>query len=358
MIRCPFLVRMVVCCYLVVEGASLYGSTPSGKAAPANTAPPNAQEIPRMIEHVENGDPSQRKQADRLLIQEGGAAMAALRAALAGPTTPGQRTRLRSVIAAVKGAAALQGPLISIRLSKVPLDIAFARICEKVGIHASPYAGYADRKPMLVTLQVNRRPFWDVMQRLALSSGYSPSYGTMTSPSGGSLLYARPGLLSKANLTSRYKGFMIAAQSIGRSSSEQLGGINAGTFFRGLDVGLAVLPPPYRSYKISFAQPQTTRATDSLHQSLLPDRRSVSSYFNDGSAGTLVYNLTTDLRYPPHLGSRIVLLRGYIPALLQSRAIKWTFTNLGKNRQSKVIDGFRVSIGRPKQSGVGWRTSI
>lgn len=358
MMKSLFLFGTALSFSLTIGAASLYSDTPPEKVPPANATLEHQREILHLITRLESGDRGQREQASHLLVQQGNLALASLSTALAGPTTPSQRKWLRSAMIEIKRASALQGPLISVQLTKAPLNVAFANICERIGIQASPYPGYTGGKQIVVTLQEKKQPFWAVMQQLAASTGYSPCYGRLTAPNGGSLMYARPGLLSNAMLSSRYHGFTVVAQSIGRSSSEQLGGINAGTFFRGLDVGLAVLPPPYRSYKISFAQPLTTRATDSLHQSLLPDRRPVSSYFNDGSAGNLVYNLTTDLRYPPHLGSRIVLLRGYIPALLQSRAIKWTFTNLGKNRQSKVIDGFRVSIGRPKQSGAGWRTSI
>lgn len=358
MIKHPLLIGAALSFSLAVGAASLYSDSPPENAPPANPAIEHQEGIPRLITGLESGGRRQRKQASRLLAQQGTPALAPLSAALAGPTTPSERKRLRSMIAIIMKASALRGPLISVHFTNVPLNVAFANICGKIGIQASPYPGYTGGKPTVVTLQEKKRPFWAVMRQLAASTGYSPSYGTLMAPDGGSLMYARPGLLSNANLVSRYHGFMVVAQSIGRSSSEQLGGINAGTFFRSLDVGLAILPPPYRSYRISFAQPQAVRATDSLHQSLLPDRRPVSSYFNDGSPGTMVYNLTIELRYPPHLGARIVQLKGYIPALLQSRAIKCTFTNLGKIRQSKLIDGFRVSIDRLKRSGVGWSTSV
>ena len=356
----PRVVAAIPILATVLTGLSVVsGNVSIQGAVPRHGDRASTSEIARLIGRLETGNPIERKQAEAAIIREGDGGLSGLRAALEGPTTPAQRKRLRVAIAAIRENRVLLGPLVSVHLKNAPLNVAFANICDAVNIQASEWGGYGPGKPILVNLWAKRQPFWRVMQKLALSTGYSPTYG-MLSRVGGTLQYAKPGLLAKAKFTSPYRGFIVVAQSVGANASLQLAGSNFGNS-RSLYVSLAVLPPPLRDCNIQFAQPSVSRAADNLHHDLLPHIREQLTYYGFGGSAsqhTLVYNLTAQLLYPAHCGTKIAELRGYIPMVVQTKAEILTFHRLSTVKQSKTLDGFAVTVHKLRHVGGLWKLKV
>ena len=145
-------------------------------------AAPTGKQLSAWIRVIFQGPPAGVPAAEKHLTAAGDAALPALRHALAQPTLPSIRQRLRHIRAAIVQADALRGAVITLKLKNATLQTVFTKLCVPEGINPDFYPMFRSLSPPppcfqhdFINITVQRQPFWQVMRQIALITGVGPT---------------------------------------------------------------------------------------------------------------------------------------------------------------------------------------
>lgn len=135
------------------------------------TAPALSPEDRAILHQLETGSWRERKLAEAELAGGGSAELPTLRAMLAQTTNPEARARIGAVLDQLNEQALVGPSLITLHLKDAPAASVYAELFQQAhGVFETMPAHLLDAiKP--VTLDVDRQPFWTVMQQLQKQTG-------------------------------------------------------------------------------------------------------------------------------------------------------------------------------------------
>ncbi|NNM88685.1 MAG: hypothetical protein HKL95_09215 [Phycisphaerae bacterium] len=334
------------------------------------------------------GAPARVPAAERHLITADDAALPALRHALAQPTLPRIRQRLRAALEAIAQADALRGPLITLQLKKATLQTVFTKLCIPAGIGPDLYPMGASLTPpppyfqhTFLTINVQRQPFWQVMRRIAKVTGVSPTADGFTGPElhiGGQPPMV-PGIFGARMPVDIQGAFVIAPQwpwADPQAPLMQRRPVGPEVHHATMHVlirrvwRLTLIPGSTRTRKkllllvnvlwcpagnrlIEFGPLQITQAVDDTGKSLLlparPDTPRRANWNSGWSASgqMIVFNCPEWLKHPSPHAKMLSRLRGRFPVRLCFDRRQYQLKNLSSGNARFYWRGLKVQFGRP-----------
>ncbi len=358
--------------------------------APPQPGVPTERKISAWVGVIFKGSSAGVPAAEKRLIAAGVAAVPALRQAMAGPTRPSIRGRLRLVLTAIARTDALRGPLITLKLQKATLQTVFTRLCLPVGIHPDFYPMMESGAPPplcfqhdFLNINIQRQPFWRVMQSMARLTGVSPTANGFSGP--GLHIGAQPpmlpGIFSTSMPVDIQGAFVFAPQwpwyppaswriphsSLGREiqlrgspvlirhqlravNTRRVGGAAAGDKLLLL---VNVLWCPAGNRLITFDPLQITQAVDNTGRSLfvparpdVPWRANWNSFWS-ASGQMIVFNCRVWLKQPAAGAKELRMLRGNFPVRLCFDRRVYHIKNLSSGKGCLYWHGLKVRFRRP-----------
>ena len=306
-------------------------------AAPA-TAKPTTQQIHHWITQLTSHRYSIRHAAAKKLSAAGDAAVPEMKKALSGLTTPEMRHLLRQGLREIAHADLLRGPLITLDAKDISAQQAFGSVCKQAGTVPNFINTNPGMMPQ-VTIHAHNVPFWQVMQKLAVLTGISPSFGYFGNQQ--QLTLAPNGVLGKGHSVDIEGGFAITPQSVtyNRSVSFMSNGPSTTQTF---NIQAALLSIPGKTGPMQVQQTVVTKAVDNHGNSLVTPTPGNMWYGGSQMGGVANFNIS--LQWPHHPGTVIKELKGYIPVIISSHKKMLDLKFKAKGVASASIDGIKVSI--------------
>ncbi len=352
-------------------------------AAPSQ-ATPTGNQLSAWIRVIFQGPPAGVSAAQNHLIVAGDAALPALRHALAQPTLPLIRQRLRAVLAAITQADALRGPLITLELKNATLQTVLTKLCLPVGIGPDFYPMFASLTPpppyfrhTFLTINVQRQPFWQVVQRIAKLTGVSPTPDGFAGPELhiGAQPPMVPGVFGTPMPVDIQGAFVIAPQwpwsnPMTRLIRQGRGGPGAMHVLirpgerpvivpgstpikKRLLLLVNVLWCPAGNRLTDFGPLEITQAVDNTGQSLLlpakPDFPRRANWNSDwrASGQMIVFNCPEWLKHPSPHATMLSTLRGRFPVRLCFDRREYQLKNIPSGKARFYWRGLKIQFGKP-----------
>ena len=164
--------------------------------AQSHSAAATAAHVANWIHGLGSQNLAVRAGARKQLSLAGDAAKSAIKTALNGWTTPQTRRDMREVLNKIAQGDAVRGPLVSLKLTNAPLRTILTQLCAQAGFSAEFVDIHLPIDLHRLTIDVQRQPFWKVIQRISLLTGVSPEGNDAWG--GGYLPFTGPAHLSPA----------------------------------------------------------------------------------------------------------------------------------------------------------------
>jgi HEAT repeats len=143
----------------------------------ANDAEPNDQDVPPLLAQLKSDDWRSRQEAVDKLVAMGDAAIPHLQRLLAGATDNEVRSRAASAIARIEDQRRVGASMVTLKLAGAPASRAFEELFRQAQatVQTEPADLLSGKNAAPVSLDVERRPFWDVMRSLCAQTGLEPT---------------------------------------------------------------------------------------------------------------------------------------------------------------------------------------
>ena len=311
-------------------------AAPEPAAVPAEAAvKPTREQIHQWIMQLASHRYAIRHAAAKDLLAAGDGAVPAMKKALAGLTTPEMRHLLRQNLDKIAHADLLRGPLITLDAENISARQAFDRVCQQAG--TTPKFINQGVMPQ-VTIHAHDVPFWQVMQKLAILTGISPSQGYYGNAQ--QMTLVPNGVLGKGHIVDMAGAFAIAPQSIAYSRNVnfmQAGPAATATF----NIQASLLSIPGKMGPMQIQQAVVTKAVDNHGNSLISATPG-NIWYGMQMGGVANFNIA--LQWPHHPGTKITELKGYIPVIVSLHKKKLKLKFKAKGVSSASFDGIKISV--------------
>jgi hypothetical protein len=260
-----------------------------------------------------------RQDAQDQLVRYGAEARPYLQKLLAATTDPEARTRAEAAVAQIDEDRATGASLVTLHVKDAPADQVLAELSRQ-GMFAIPVIPENLFKqehlnvPKL-TMDVDRQPFWVAMREFCEKSQLR-----INAMGGDRRFVVMQGGDDSLFGLAVYSGpFMVVANSVTRTSSIALG--RNRTPAKNLGVQVSVYAEPKLNVMGHDYYLRLTEATDDRGNSLLVPGQ--GAYGSMGQDTSCRWTLGQSLAIPDNLGTRLVRLKGFSRALVQTRSETW-----------------------------------
>ena len=354
----PWAAIIAMACLLAAKSAAQASGATPPRAIPAKAAAaprPSIIMLPRpqplltprhlaaWVGQLSSPQVAIRRQAKRHLIAAGAAAVAPLKTALAGWTTPQMRRDMRAVLSAIAQAQAIRGPLVTLKLTAAPLRIILQRLCRQAGLTAQ-FAGtqlyWAARR---WNIHVQRQPFWKVIQRIAYLTGASPCGNDYYVPAG-LLSFCRKGTLARRTPVYRNGALLLAVQGSSAGQTIRFSAPPARPGAGGFGVNLVGFWAPGDTAVEQAGPVRFTQALDNCGKSLLASTVSQQCYQSNSHDE---FSFGPQLHWPSPQATKLALLAGEVTMALDTSPRIWHVSNLASGKAALNLHGLHIAIGKP-----------
>lgn len=284
-----------------------------------------------------------RRQAKQHLIAAGTAAVAPLKTALVGWTTPQMRWDMRDVLSAIAQANTIRGPLVTLKLVHAPLRIILQRLCLQAGLTAQFAGTQLQWTTRRLSIHVQRQPFWKVIQRIAYVMGASPCGNDFYVPAG-LLNFCRHGTLAKRTPVYCKGALLLAVQSSSGGETATFSAPAGQRTSGGFSVGVMGLWAPGGTAVEQVGPVQLTQALDNRGKSLLAS--TVSQYCYQSNSHD-EFSFAPRLHWPSPHATKLAVLAGEIQMALDIAPRIRRVSNLESGKATLNLHGLHVAIGKP-----------
>jgi hypothetical protein len=320
---------------------------PTTQPSTAPAAPPVADDpggTVALIHRLGADEEEDRAAAQRQLVALGDAAVDALRRAADADPDPEVRSRAAAALAQIRDRAVNGPTLVTLRLTRAAPADALADLgrqahADITSLGGGPFVA-AGRS---VTIEANRRPFWDVLADVCGQLDACPSLGDPSGPGSIRLLSTPRSWIASA--PHQVVGpFWVGVSGLYRSSSVDLSGppVADDQFF----ARLIVFPEP--KLTVTQVSPLTVReAVDDAGNSLLPTATAALTRPFGRTFGRLpVRTVEARLHYPQQPGRRITTLAGDLSITLAQGAQRLEVDNVtGSPTVTHALPGVSARVG-------------
>jgi hypothetical protein len=330
---------------------------PATTRAATSTKPADAG-VAALIHQLGADDANDRDAAQRELVELGETATDALRWASDHDPDAEVRSRSAGALWQIRDRAANGATPVTLHVHDAPLPT----VLKELGLQARAEITQAyvlAARPATVTIDADRRPFWDVMADLCTQAGVCPM-PQLESPNHSKLLLYPTSRNWLAKGPHQVVGpFCVGVAGLDRMTSVDLSGppLNYDTFM----ARLIVLPEP--KLVVTQVSPMVVReATDDAGNSLVPPTQAamVRALGRLNLGGRVpVRMVEARLRYPAdHPGKRIVTLAGDLAVTLAQGAQRFEADDvLGRPRVTRPLPGVKVRVSVARQ-GAGFVVTV
>jgi hypothetical protein len=305
--------------------------------APAATEV-EAAKIDALIKQLGTGSFAKRQEAEDALVQFGGVARPQLERAVKAATNEEQKSRIASALGRIAEEGAFGPTLVTLKLTDAPARKAIEQLSAQCGvaIEVMPPSLFTDEQVGTVTLDVTRKPFWEVMDQVAEQTGLE------LRPTGEGLKLMRTGR-QRGNVPVAYSGaFLIAPESAVRQSSIYYG--NGGNSSTDFNVSFSIVAEP----KLQLGQGNGTgegvkidEAVDDNGNNLVDPARPGNVY-GSGAGG---WQMNVPLKILPNVGTAIKVMRGSVSVSINVRFDTVEIDNIASAKNvSRPVGGARLVI--------------
>lgn len=287
-------------------------------------------------------NPSVRAAAMKQLSVAGDAADPAIKTALNGWTTPQTRQDMRDVLNKIAQDDTVRGPLVSLKLTNAPLRRILKRLCAQVGFSAQFVDLHLPIDLRRLTINVQRQPFWKVIERIGRLTGVSPGGNDAW---GGIFTFYRPGAFVPSTPVYEHGALLLTGQ---RSSVTQTVNFDAAPGDRGVggfSLNIQGFWAPGNSQIVKLGPVKFSRAVDNQGRSLLASN--TASVMVPFSATNYEFSFGPDLLWPPADSVAIHYLQGELPITLAVAPHIRQVGALSGGKASIRGTGVRITIGKP-----------
>ena len=319
---------------VVIKQVVMLPRSHSAEATPARVA--------NWIHDLGSRNHSVRAGAMKQLGLAGDVAEPAIKTALNGWTTPQTRQDMRDVLNKIAQGDAVRGPLVSLKLTNAPLRTILTQLCAQVGFSA----GFSDIHLPIdlrrLTINVQRQPFWKVIQRIATLTGVVPAENDV---SGGAFSFYRPGSFNPSIPMYTHGSLLLAVES---SSVWQTMNFDVAPGHRtvgGFGVDIHGFWALGSSRIVKLGPVKFSRAVDNQGRPLLASK--TASVMVPFSATNYEFSFGPDLRWPPADSVAIRDLQGQLPITLAVAPHTRQVGALSSGKASIRGTGIRIGISKP-----------
>jgi|GEM_PF-3072254 len=298
------------------------------------------------IHDLGSQNPSVRAAAMKQLSVAGDAADPAIKTALNGWTTPQTRQDMRDVLNKIAQDDTVRGPLVSLKLTNAPLRRILKRLCAQVGFSAQFVDLHLAMAARRLTVNVQRQPFWKVIQRIAMVTDVSPegndSWGA------GFLTFYQPGAFAKGTPVYTHGALLLAVQNSSTYQTIRFDGGRGHRTVGGFGLSITGLWALGNSQVARLGPARFSRAVDNHGRSLLASAKA--------SVEAAVSAVKYEFSFGPHLiwphpdSTTIRTLNGELPMTLAVTPHIRHIRNLDSGHAVIRISDLRISWG--KRTGV------
>jgi hypothetical protein len=249
------------------------------------------------------------------------------------------RTRAAAAIAQILENRLVGPSPITLDLNNVPAEQVFAELGRQA--HA---ALRAPKSLGPLSLKVDHRPFWEVVEGLCLQHNLEMN-GTEFAQNGNDWLQ-KPTVLAGP--------LLIRADRLTRQATAHLR--PPGEVDEEFNISLTVYAEPKLRVLDFSSSVKLDDVMDDLGHSLIPeDEANVDAYGNIRNPSTTHWEIGATLHHPKGTGTRIVKFRGQTKLLVQTRAGLLEVPLAGARNLFKTIEGVRVTV---KEADAGHATLL
>ncbi|MEI8195048.1 MAG: hypothetical protein WCI73_03980 [Phycisphaerae bacterium] len=320
-------------------------ATATAPATPVSLSPQQValgRKIDGLLPQLAADDFAVREEASKQLNDLGVAALPILRQRLTSISDAETKTRVGSLIEKLEEAAALSPTLVTLELKDAGIHDAVEALAKVVSfpIKAWPERGFGGNDNRGVTLQVDKQPFWFVIQKISDQTPIRPMN------MGGN----RKGLTLQINNAFPRRvvfsgAFAVAATSIDRQYRADLnkepGGDETSKSFA---ISLATFSDPRLRVLRQPSRAVLTQAVDEKGNSLIPEGNVTGDLTNENSWGYCETSFSVPLRYPEAPGATLKSLKGELHAIVQTRTAAVDFADLSAKNVGKKLEGMEVTF--------------
>jgi hypothetical protein len=324
---------------------ALLGSLPLvARAEPSR----HAETIDQAIAQLASDDWRTRQQATQRLIQLAEDALPRLEKVAASAEDDEVRTRAAAAVAQIEENRLIGTSMISLHLKDVPAGQAFAELAKqaRAPLPGDPPALLNQKSGPRVSLDVDHRPFWDVMQTLCAQTGLEPAPITRHNRELG--LGLTPGDAEWMDKPIALAGpLLIRADRITRISTLQLKPPR--DVAREFTISLTVYAEPKLRVLDYSGTLTLDEAVDEKGNSLIPPpedgvNANVEVFGNQRDGTTSRWEVGATLHYPKGTGRKIARLRGSTALHVQTKSATLEVPIAGAKNVTRVLDGVRVGV--------------
>ncbi len=331
---------------------AVFAADAAGIMAPTSAAPAAVKASPQEIQHWIKQLTSHRylirHAAAKKLSAAGDAAVPEMKKTLSGLTTPEMRHLLRQDLREIAHADLLRGPLITLDAKNISAQQAFDSVCKQAGTVPNFINNNPGTMPQ-VTIHAHNVPYWQVMQKLAVLTGVSPSPGYYGNQQ--QLTLVPNGVLGKGDHIDIEGGFAITPQNINYSRSVNFTS-NGPSASQTFNIQGALLSIPGKIGPMQVQQTVVTKAVDNHGNSLVTATPGNMWYGGNQMSGVVNFNIP--LQWPHHPGKTITELKGYIPVIISSHMKMLDLKFKAKGVASTSFDGIKVSVSHRTGNPTMW----
>jgi hypothetical protein len=316
------------------------------------TSAPVAGAIPALIDQLGDDDSDQRDSAQKQLVDLGPAAIADLKTAADNNSDPEIRTRAAAALAQIKQLDESGPSLITLHLKDAaPIDVLSAISAQSHAVFLGAGTGGIPLTVTSLTIDADRKPFWDVMSDLCTQMNVGPVMQLPTRnaiqlfPSARNWMSQSPHQIVGPywiNVVGLYRSRTIDLMGPPRTDDEFI-------------IKLMLLPEP-KLVVTEMSELAIKQATDNAGNSLrskLP--------FNPAFREARMMNHTVQARlvYPEKPGTKISLIRGEVTLLLAQDFYRFQVDNvLTAPKVTAPLPGCRVQATVTREGADMFRVSL
>jgi hypothetical protein len=328
-----------------IAGLNADAATTAPTTAPiATTAPvPTTNIVDNLIKQLGSDDADERDSAQKQLVDLGQPAVPALKKAADDNDDPEIRSRAAAALAQMKDLDSNGVSLITLHVKDAPAQDVFNAIGAQshatIQNFGNRVMGGGLPNPTL-TLDVDRKPFWDVMTDVCTQLNVCPMTDFSSNKNTMQLMTTPRNWMAQS--PHQIVGpFWVGVTSIYRQRSIDLRGPEQVT--DQFAVRLTVLPEPKLSVT-KMSEFTVKEATDDAGHSLLPRADTVVANQMLRSARQMNHNIESQLYYPPEgAGKKISILRGEVSAMVAQDMQQFQVDDvLGTPKTTNPIAGCKI----------------
>jgi hypothetical protein len=285
---------------------------PAAATAPAGAGDaPASVDVDALVKRLGSDSEEDRDAAQRQLVDLGPAVVPTLRKASAGDADPEVRSRAAGAVAQIADRTLRQASILTLHVKGAPEQDVLDAIGRQANARLQGDGRPAGRPGSVLTIDADRKPFWDVMGDVCDQMNVCP---TTLGP--GSYRLNRTGRNWFTGAPHQVVGpYWIGVANIGRDRAINLmGPPRVSDHFV---VSVVVLPEPKLSV-FQVSDFHLTEAKDDMGNSLLPDRTAGQHVRLDFHDKYQRDHLVAEapLAYPERPGTKIAVLRGEVAVVL------------------------------------------